>query len=131
MRDAFPQKELLSDEELQKKREEVERKARRGEIDPMHEYVFQVICQVSRTDMYLQNIMIQKVTGMMKHEMMEFIFEDPTIMVNGFLELTYINSRMILSTCSRTTWLAGSCSTTRCKYRSHSPILSFPACLGS
>ena len=36
----------LSDEEIQKKREEAERKARRGEIDPMHEYAFQVICQV-------------------------------------------------------------------------------------
>ena len=36
----------LSEDEIQKKREEAERKARRGEIDPMHEYAFQVICQV-------------------------------------------------------------------------------------
>ena len=42
----FTQKVPLSDEEIQKKREEAERKARRGEIDPMHEYAFQVICQV-------------------------------------------------------------------------------------
>lgn len=37
----------LSEEEIQKKRDEAERKARRGEIDPMHDYVFLVICQVS------------------------------------------------------------------------------------
>ena len=41
------QREQLSPEELQKKREEAERKARRGEIDPMHEFAFQVIGQVS------------------------------------------------------------------------------------
>jgi hypothetical protein len=37
----------LSPEEIQKKREEAERKARRGEIDPMQEFAFQVIGQVS------------------------------------------------------------------------------------
>lgn len=37
----------MSPEELQKKREEAERKARRGEIDPMHEFSFQVIGHVS------------------------------------------------------------------------------------
>ena len=37
----------MSPEELQKKREEAERKARRGEIDPMHEFAFQVIGQVN------------------------------------------------------------------------------------
>ena len=36
----------LSPEEIQKKREEAERKARRGEIDPMQEFAFQVIAQV-------------------------------------------------------------------------------------
>ena len=36
------------EELLVKKREEAERKARRGEIDPMHDYAFQVICQVWR-----------------------------------------------------------------------------------
>lgn len=30
------------EEELQKKREEAERKARRGEIDPTHEFTIQV-----------------------------------------------------------------------------------------
>ena len=33
-------------DELAKKREEAERKARRGEIDPMQEFAFQVIGQV-------------------------------------------------------------------------------------
>ena len=33
------------EEELQKKREEAERKARRGEIDPTHEFTFQVIAR--------------------------------------------------------------------------------------
>ena len=42
----FVQKVPLTEDEIQKKREEAERKARRGEIDPMHEYAFQVICQV-------------------------------------------------------------------------------------
>ena len=36
----------MSPEELLKKREEAERKARRGEIDPMHEFAFQVLAQV-------------------------------------------------------------------------------------
>ena len=39
----------MSPEELQKKREEAERKARRGEIDPMHEFAFQVIGQVRKS----------------------------------------------------------------------------------
>ena len=43
----------MSPEELQKKREEAERKARRGEIDPMHEFSFQVIGQVSICLKYL------------------------------------------------------------------------------
>ena len=33
-------------EELTKKREEAERKARRGEIDPTHEFTFHLIGQV-------------------------------------------------------------------------------------
>ena len=36
----------LSPDEIQKKREEAERKARRGEIDPMQEFAFQVMGQV-------------------------------------------------------------------------------------
>ena len=40
----------MKEEELQRKREEAERKARRGEIDPTHEFTFHLIGQVgSRT----------------------------------------------------------------------------------
>ena len=39
----------MDPEEIQKKREEAERKARRGEIDPMQEFAFSVIAQV-KTD---------------------------------------------------------------------------------
>lgn len=35
-----------SEEELERKREEAERKARRGEIDPVHEYTFTLISKV-------------------------------------------------------------------------------------
>jgi hypothetical protein len=38
----------MKDEELQKKREEAERKARRGEIDPTHEFTFLLIGQVKQ-----------------------------------------------------------------------------------
>ena len=34
---------ITREEELQKKREEAERKARRGEIDPTHEFTIQVM----------------------------------------------------------------------------------------
>ena len=36
----------FSDEELQRKREEAERKARRGEIDPMQEFTFSLLSKV-------------------------------------------------------------------------------------
>ena len=39
-------KMATKEEELQKKREEAERKARRGEIDPTHEFTFQVLISV-------------------------------------------------------------------------------------
>ena len=38
--------EDYSDEELQRKREEAERKARRGEIDPCQEFTFTLISKV-------------------------------------------------------------------------------------
>ena len=59
------QRANLSPEEIQKKREEAERKARRGEIDPMHEFAFQVIGQVTRV---------------LRHELMDFMFADPTML---------------------------------------------------
>ena len=39
-------------EELTKKREEAERKARRGEIDPTHEFTFHLIGQVGNRIVY-------------------------------------------------------------------------------
>ena len=42
------------EEELQKKREEAERKARRGEIDPTHEFTIQVRKAVSMKPPYDQ-----------------------------------------------------------------------------
>ena len=36
----------MDEEELQKKREEAERKARRGELDPAHEFTFSICGQV-------------------------------------------------------------------------------------
>ena len=59
------QRAKLSPEEIAKKREEAERKARRGEIDPMQEFSFTVIGHF---------------TGIMRHEMMEFMFADPTML---------------------------------------------------
>ena len=44
----------MNEEELQKKREEAERKARRGEIDPTHEFTFHIIGQVYSC-MYVTN----------------------------------------------------------------------------
>ena len=38
-----------TEEEIQKKREEAERKARRGEIDPMQEYTFSMISNVTKS----------------------------------------------------------------------------------
>ena len=35
------------EEELERKKEEAERKARRGEIDPVHEYTFTLISKVT------------------------------------------------------------------------------------
>ena len=55
----------LSPEELQKQREEAERKARRGEIEPTHDFTFSLIGQF---------------TGLTKHNILEYIFEDPTIL---------------------------------------------------
>ena len=43
------------EEELQKKREEAERKARRGEIDPTHEFTFQVWTKLNHFDRNLKN----------------------------------------------------------------------------
>ena len=50
---------------LRSKREEVERKARRGEIDPMHEHVIQNISQLS---------------GLRRREIMDLMFDNPLML---------------------------------------------------
>ena len=45
-------------EELTKKREEAERKARRGEIDPTHEFTFHLIGQVVIMMMIIMMIVV-------------------------------------------------------------------------
>ena len=59
------QARLMKGEELAKKREEAERKARRGEIDPTHEFTFQLIGQFS---------------GLLRHEIMDYMFNDPAML---------------------------------------------------
>ena len=61
----FLQARLMKGEELAKKREEAERKARRGEIDPTHEFTFQLIGQFS---------------GLLRHEIMDYMFNDPAML---------------------------------------------------
>ena len=46
-------KMVTKEDELQKKREEAERKARRGEIDPTHEFTFQVRKQSQSCFVYI------------------------------------------------------------------------------
>ena len=59
------QARLMKGEELAKKREEAERKARRGEIDPTHEFTFQLIGQFS---------------GLLRPEIMDYMFNDPAML---------------------------------------------------
>ena len=46
------------EEELQKKREEAERKARRGEIDPTHEFTFQVHWVLKIIRWYFREVLV-------------------------------------------------------------------------
>ena len=55
----------FSEEEMLKKREEAERKARRGEIDPVQEYTFSLI---------------SKITGLPRPAILNFMFEQPLIL---------------------------------------------------
>ena len=87
------------EEELQKKREEAERKARRGEIDPTHEFTFQVhrICIFDRYlltrlyqncgilpgyNMWIMHFLqiVAQLSGLLRHEIMDFMFSNPTML---------------------------------------------------
>ena len=54
-----------TEEEIFKKKEEAERKARRGEIDPVQEYTF---------------ALISKITGLPRPAILNFMFEQPLIL---------------------------------------------------
>ena len=81
------------EEELQKKREEAERKARRGEIDPTHEFTFQVFILVDRFlgeeklnykwtpfDIFRLIQIVAQLSGLLRHEIMDFMFSNPTML---------------------------------------------------
>ena len=51
-------KMATKEEELQKKREEAERKARRGEIDPTHEFTFQVYWILNIIRWYFREVLV-------------------------------------------------------------------------
>ena len=87
----------MKGEELAKKREEAERKvelllvhsksliynfkARRGEIDPTHEFTFQLIGQFS---------------GLLRHEIMDYMFNDPAMLDDLDFLYKSDNARKIL-----------------------------------
>ena len=75
------QARLMKGEELAKKREEAERKARRGEIDPTHEFTFQLIGQFS---------------GLLRHEIMDYMFNDPAMLDDLDFLYKSDNARKIL-----------------------------------
>merc|ERR1739838_879784 len=68
-------------DELAKKREEAERKARRGEIDPTHEFTFHLIGQFS---------------GLLRHEIMDYMFNDPAMLDDLDFLYKSDNARKIL-----------------------------------
>ena len=76
-------KKKLTPEELQKQREEAERKARRGEIEPTHDFTFGLIGQFTgfgETFGKREFDLILCFQGLIKHQILEFVFEDPTIL---------------------------------------------------
>ena len=82
------------EEELQKKREEAERKARRGEIDPTHEFTFQVSISIysflgaecklnykwTAFDIFCLIQIVAQLSGLLRHEIMDFMFSNPTML---------------------------------------------------
>lgn len=71
-----------SEEELERKKEEAERKARRGEIDPVHEYTFTLISKVISTSdwIHLSLLNIFQITGLPRPSILNFMFEQPLIL---------------------------------------------------
>ena len=75
-------KKKLTPEELQKQREEAERKARRGEIEPTHDFTFCLIGQFTGQSIWRERMQCfyRFYPGLIKHQILEFVFEDPTIL---------------------------------------------------
>ena len=84
-------------DELAKKREEAERKARRGEIDPTHEFTFHLIGQVSH-NMSCRIILIScmQFSGLLRHEIMDYMFNDPAMLDDLDFLYKSDNARKIL-----------------------------------
>ena len=93
--------ENYSREELERKKEEAERKARRGEIDPVHEYTFTLISKVCSNPqiIYEDNTYVLQwncisplkcswfqpsdtfqITGLPRPAILSFMFEQPLIL---------------------------------------------------
>ena len=86
----------FSGEELQKKREEAERKARRGEIDPMQEFTFTALSKVfnqvnikrlcyikihvNLNQFELSSYLLFKITGLGRPSILNFMYEKPLIL---------------------------------------------------
>ena len=84
-------------EELTKKREEAERKARRGEIDPTHEFTFHLIGQVETLDTLVKHyVLLLQFSGLLRHEIMDFMFNDPAMLDDLDFLYKSDNARKIL-----------------------------------
>lgn len=59
-----------TDMDLQRRREECERKARRGEMDPRLEFTFQLLMDG---------------TGLPRHQIMDYIFEGDMVRMSDYL----------------------------------------------
>ena len=68
------------EETLIKKREEAERKARRGEIDPTHEFTFHIISQVRSIILKLTSTLFHQLSTMNRHEILQQMFTDPLML---------------------------------------------------
>ena len=87
----------MKQEELTKKREEAERKARRGEIDPTHEFTFHLIGQVRLAkEENVSLIFICQFSGLLRHEIMDFMFNDPAMLDDLDFLYKSDNARKIL-----------------------------------
>lgn len=97
----------MDPDEAQRRREECERKARRGEMDPRLEFTFQLLIDA---------------TQLPRHQLMDYIFEGDMVAYSLLMQLPYTHfllcssMRLISSSCR--IWRTSCCGSTR---RSMSP----------